>query len=128
MCVCVGFEFLCFPVKCAEAGWLLEFFLLGILTYSSYFGHGYCYLGCPKRIIWQACCLHFGTLGAILAAWGQAGGPSEQQEGHVGGQSQVVSDVGIVLDSFFFRLVSWLFFCTDLYEILTARGPKSMFL
>ena len=59
----VYFVFFCFPVKCAEAGWLLEVSFHSILNYGCFFGHACCYFGCPESIIWQAWCLP-------LARWG----------------------------------------------------------
>ena len=47
-------------------------------------------VGYANPIIWQAWRLHFGTMGAILAAWGHLGGPWEQQEGHVGVRNQMM--------------------------------------
>ena len=39
-------------------------------------------------------CLHFGSLMAMLAAWGHPGGPSEQQGGHC-------CDLGMILGPHF---------------------------
>ena len=39
---------------------------------------------------WQAWCLYISTLGAILAACGQLGGPWEQQEGHMEVRNQIL--------------------------------------
>ena len=83
-------------MKCAEAGWLLEVSFHSIFNYSCFFGYGYCYFGCPKPIIWQACCLHFITLGTILSAWGHPRGPWEQQEGHVGVRNKIFIDFGLI--------------------------------
>ena len=49
----------------------------------------------------EACCLHFTTLGTILSAWGHPGGPWEQQEGHVGVRSKILSDFGLILGPHF---------------------------
>ena len=74
---CLGF-----PVKCAEAGWLLEVSAHRIFLYSSYFGYAYDYFACSKRIIWQARCImhalwnpwgHFDTLGTRCVTMGTAG-------------------------------------------------------
>ena len=62
--VVVGcFECFGFLVKCAEASWLLEIGFYCIFTYSCYLGHGNCYLGFPKSIIWQAWCFNLTILG-----------------------------------------------------------------
>ena len=83
--VFVCFEFLGFPVECAEAGWLLEVTSHVIFTYSCYFGHGFCHFVCPKPVRPDAAT--FSTSGAILTAWGHLGRPWEQQEGHMGIQN-----------------------------------------
>ena len=60
---CWLFWVLWFPVKCAEASWLLEVGFYCFSSYSCHFGREFCYFGCPKPIIWYACWLHFTTLG-----------------------------------------------------------------
>ena len=74
----------------------MGFSIMVFSTYSCYFGHGCCYFGCPKPIIWQAWCLHFTTLGTILTAWGHPRGLGEQQEGHVGAGNQTFNDFGMI--------------------------------
>ena len=84
------------PVKCAEAGCVLEVSFPRIFTYSCYFGRGYCYFGTPKRLIWKAWCQlggHF-PLGDTL-------GPSEQQERNVGTQNDICIDFGMISGSHF---------------------------
>ena len=63
---------------------------------ATYFGHGYCYLGCPKPIIWQAWCIHLSILGAILTAWGHLGGPWEQQEGHMEARNLIFGHLEVI--------------------------------
>ena len=38
-------------------------------------GRRYYYFWCPKRVIWQACCVHFGTLGDHRAILERLGAP-----------------------------------------------------
>ena len=62
--VVVGcFECFGFPVKCVEASWLLELVFYCFSSYSCYFGHEFCYFGCPKPIIWR-------PVASILPPWG----------------------------------------------------------
>ena len=135
------FECFGFPVKCVEASWLLELGFYCFSNYSCYFGHEFCYFGCPKPIIWQAWCLHFTTLGTILSAWGHPGGPWEQQEGHVGVRSKIFSDFGLILGPhfesflssdglnsvFFWSLFPGHFLHRFLMELLTAGALKTRF-
>ena len=95
-----------------------------MFTYSCYFEYAYVYFGCSKPLIWQALCLHLGTLGTILAGWGHPGGLCEQQEG-----DQIFSDLGFIFRacwvqmgyiSFFCRLVSRSFF-----DRCSNRNPDS---
>ena len=98
-----GFECFGCPVKCAKAGRLLEASFHGISTHSCHIRHGSFYFGRPKHIMWQAWPRHFGTVGAILAAWGRPGGPSEQQERHIGVQNNIFvveDDLGPHAESF----------------------------
>ena len=69
------FECFGFPVKCAEASWLLELVFWGFSNCGCYLGHEFYHFGCPKPIVWQAWCLHFLTLRTILPAWGHPRGP-----------------------------------------------------
>ena len=94
-----------FAVKCAEESWLLEIGFYSIFAHSCYLGHGNCVFGYPKAIIWQAWCLHFTILGAILSAWGRPGGLWEQQERHVGFWRQIFSDFGMILGAHFERFL-----------------------
>ena len=48
------FDFVGFPVKCAEAGWLLEVSFHGIFTYSSYLGIHILIFAYSESIMWQA--------------------------------------------------------------------------
>ena len=84
------FEFVCFQLNCADAGWLLE------VSFQSMF-HIAVTLGVHIAIIWKAWCLHFGIPSTILAAWGHPGTPWEQQEGRVGVQNQIVIDLVMIL-------------------------------
>ena len=52
-----------------------------------------------QTVIWEAWCLHFGTLGAILTPWGNPGRPWEQQEGRVGIQGHIFIELGMILGS-----------------------------
>ena len=56
-------------------------FFYSSFTYSSRFGRRYCYFGHPKPIIWEAWCLNFIALGAILSAWGHLRESWEQTRG-----------------------------------------------
>ena len=60
---CWLFWVLWFPVKCAEASWLLEVGFYCFSSYSCYFGHEFCYFGRPKPIIWS-------PVASILLPWG----------------------------------------------------------
>ena len=122
------FELVGFPVKCVEAGWLpkrIMFAGLAVFLIAVPFGF-------PKRIICRTCCLHFGTLGAILTAWGHPGGPSEQQGAHVELPNLIYKDFELivlgsdVLHSMFFRTCFQVAFCVDFrMESLIVGGIKT---
>ena len=51
-------------LKCVLARLFLDVnFQVTFLTHNYHFGHGYGHFWSPKPVIWQAWCLHFGTLG-----------------------------------------------------------------
>ena len=59
----------------------------------------------PKTVIWEAWCLHFGTLGTIFAPRGHLGGPWEKQEGHEGIRNQVFIDLESISGPYFDSLL-----------------------
>ena len=86
---------------------------------------------------WGSWCLHFGTLGTILAPREHLGGPWEQKDGHERVQNQTVIDsksiwesylqrVGIEAQNFnfFSGLFSGRFFYTFQNRHLVARGTS----
>ena len=84
--------------------------------------------------MWRGWRFHFGTLGAILAAWGHPGGPSEQQEGQVGVHKYMCVDFAVIWGPHFERFLfseefdfvfRSLFRIELLIEILALRGPRT---
>ena len=68
------------------------------------FRRGCCQFWCPKRVMWHACCVHFGTLGDHRAIQGHLGAP-EHQKGDLGVLAWISVDVcvdfGTHFDGFF---------------------------
>ena len=54
-------------------------------------------LGAPNPSFGRPDASIFRTWGSFLSAWGHPGGPSEQQEGHVGTQNQTFIDFRVIL-------------------------------
>ena len=53
-----------------------------------------------QTVIWEAWCLHFGTLGSYFAILGAPGRHWEQQGGHVGIQGRISVDFGMIWGPF----------------------------
>ena len=82
-------------MKCGEASWLLEVGDYGFSIFSRYLGHGFCYCGCPKPIIWQAWCLWSQTWGPFWQLGDTLG--TSAGGGHMRVQRQIIIDFGTIL-------------------------------
>ena len=50
----------------------------------------------PRTVIWDAWCLHVGTLGGYCGILGPPWATLEQQEGHMGIQGRIFVDLGMI--------------------------------
>ena len=88
-------SFVGFPVKCAEADWLLEVsFALASKIRIVPLVTGIACLGIQNGSFGEPGASTLVPCGPFLAACGRPEGPSDQQEGHVGVQNHMFSIFG----------------------------------